>query len=52
MVHHVYTHRTLRAQFPTVAALRDAPELQDFVAWVRTRPPTEVIKFTTFGPRL
>jgi hypothetical protein len=52
MVHHVYTHQTLRARYATVDALRAAPELQEFLHWVRTRPVTEVIKFREAGPRL
>lgn len=52
MVHHIYTHRTLRAEYATVAALRAAPALQEFISWVKTRPATEVIKFDSPGPRL
>ena len=51
MVHHVYTHKTLRAKYGTIASLRAAPELQEFMVWVRERPVTEVIRFTSWGPR-
>jgi hypothetical protein len=40
MVHATYTNRTLAAQYPTIAELRQAPELAPFLRWVRKQPPT------------
>jgi 5-methylcytosine-specific restriction endonuclease McrA len=39
MVHATYTNETLAALYPTIAALRRAPELQTFIRWVRKQPP-------------
>ena len=40
MVHATFTNRTLAALYPTLPQLRQAPELQDFLKWVRKQPPT------------
>jgi hypothetical protein len=40
MVHATYTNRTLAALYPTIAALRRAPELAAFLRWVRKQPPS------------
>ena len=38
MVHATYTNATLAALYPTIAQLRQAPELAAFVRWVRKQP--------------
>jgi hypothetical protein len=40
MVHVTYTNRTLAAAYPTIDRLRQAPELQPFLRWVRKQPPS------------
>jgi hypothetical protein len=40
MVHATYTNRTLAARYPTIAELRQAPELAAFIRWVRKQPPS------------
>jgi hypothetical protein len=40
MVHATYTNATLAALYPTAAKLRDAPELEAFLKWVRRQPPS------------
>jgi hypothetical protein len=40
MVHATYTNRTLAALYPTIAELRQAPELEKFLRWVRKQPAT------------
>jgi hypothetical protein len=40
MVHATYTNATLAVLYPTIAALRKAPELASFLRWVRKQPPT------------
>jgi hypothetical protein len=40
MVHATYTNRTLEALYPTIGQLRRAPELADFLRWVRKQPPS------------
>jgi 5-methylcytosine-specific restriction endonuclease McrA len=40
MVHTTYTNRTLAARYPTIGALRQAPELAAFIRWVRKQPPS------------
>jgi len=40
MVHATYTNATLAALYPTIAQLRQAPELEAFLRWVRKQPPT------------
>ena len=40
MVHATYTNATLAALYPTIKQLRKAPELADFLRWVRKQPPT------------
>lgn len=40
MVHATYTNRTLAAAYPSIAALRQAPELAAFLHWVRKQPAT------------
>ena len=39
MVHATFTNATLAALYPTVEALRQAPELGPFLRWVRKQPP-------------
>ena len=39
MVHATYTNGTLAALYPTAAKLREAPELEGFLRWVRKQPP-------------
>lgn len=38
MVHATYTNRTLAAMYPTLATLKEAPELASFLKWVRKQP--------------
>src|SRR3954469_11872995 len=40
MVHCTYTNGTLAGQFATLAELRQAPQLQKYVRWVRKQPAT------------
>jgi hypothetical protein len=40
MVHATYTNATLAALYPTIKQLRAAPELADFLRWVRKQPPS------------
>ncbi len=40
MVHATYTNATLAARYPTIEALRKAPELTPFLRWVRKQPPS------------
>ena len=40
MVHATFTNRTLEALYPTLAQLRQAPELAAFIRWVRKQPAT------------
>jgi hypothetical protein len=40
MVHATYTNRTLEALYPTIDQLRQAPELQPFLRWVRKQSPS------------
>ena len=40
MVHATYTNRTLEALYPTIAKLREAPELEKFLRWVKKQPAT------------
>ncbi len=40
MVHATYTNRTLAALYPTIGQLRQAPELEKFLRWVRKQPPS------------
>jgi hypothetical protein len=40
MVHATYTNKTLAATYPTIEQLREAPELQAFLRWVRKQPAT------------
>jgi 5-methylcytosine-specific restriction endonuclease McrA len=40
MVHCTYENATLAERFPTLAELRQAPELQKYIQWVRKRPAT------------
>jgi 5-methylcytosine-specific restriction enzyme A len=39
MVHATYTNATLAAVYPTIDALRRAPELDAFLRWVRKQAP-------------
>jgi hypothetical protein len=40
MVHATYTNGTLAALYPTIAQLRQAPELVPFLRWVRKQAPS------------
>jgi hypothetical protein len=40
MVHATYTNVTLARVYPTIEALRKAPELAAFLKWVRKQPPS------------
>jgi 5-methylcytosine-specific restriction protein A len=40
MIHATYTNRTLAAAYPSIPLLRQAPELQPFLRWVRKQPPS------------
>ncbi len=40
MVHATYTNATLAAVYPTIEQLRQAPELTNYLRWVRKQPPT------------
>jgi hypothetical protein len=40
MVHATYTNATLAALYPTIDRLRAAPELGDFLRWVRKQAPS------------
>jgi hypothetical protein len=38
MVHATYTNATLAALYPTIAKLREAPELEKYLRWVKKQP--------------
>ncbi len=38
MVHATFTNATLAALYPTIDKLREAPELEAFLKWVRKQP--------------
>lgn len=38
-VHANFTNATLEALYPTLLLLRDAPELEPYLRWVRKQPP-------------
>jgi hypothetical protein len=40
MVHATFTNATLAVLYPTLAKLREAPELEGFLRWVRKQPPS------------
>jgi hypothetical protein len=40
MVHATYTNATLGVLYPTIAKLREAPELEGYLRWVRKQPAT------------
>ena len=40
MVHATYTNETLARLYPTLKELRQAPELQKYIGWVRKQPPS------------
>jgi hypothetical protein len=40
MVHATYTNQTLASLYPTIEALRKAPELGPYLRWVRKQPPS------------
>lgn len=52
MVHATYTNRTLEALYPTLAELRQAPELTNYIRWVRRQPPTRRTRNATRKRRL
>lgn len=40
MVHATFTNATLAVMYPTIAKLREAPELEKYLKWVRKQPPS------------
>jgi 5-methylcytosine-specific restriction protein A len=40
MVHATFTNATLAALYPTAAKLREAPELEKYLRWVKKLPPS------------
>jgi hypothetical protein len=40
MIHATYTNGTLAGAYATLAELRQAPELQPYIRWVRKQPAT------------
>jgi hypothetical protein len=44
MVHATYTNNTLAGQYPTLAQLRKAPELERYVRWVRKQPASRRLR--------
>jgi hypothetical protein len=40
MVHATYTNGTLAGDYSSLAELRQAPELQPYIRWVRKQPPS------------
>jgi hypothetical protein len=40
MVHTTFTNRTLAVMYATVDKLREAPELEGYLRWVRKQPPS------------
>jgi 5-methylcytosine-specific restriction enzyme A len=40
MVHATFTNETLAANYPRLSRLREAPELEGFLRWVRKQPPS------------
>jgi hypothetical protein len=40
MVHATFTNETLAAVYPTLPRLREAPELEGYLKWVRKQAPT------------
>jgi 5-methylcytosine-specific restriction enzyme A len=40
MVHATFTNETLAAVYPTLPRLREAPELESYLKWVRKQSPT------------
>jgi 5-methylcytosine-specific restriction enzyme A len=38
MVHATFSNATLAALYPTIAKLREAPELEPFLRWVKKQP--------------
>lgn len=40
MVHATFTNETLARMYPTAAKLREAPELANYLKWVRKQPAT------------
>jgi hypothetical protein len=52
MVHATYTNGTLAGEYPTLAELRQAPELQPYIRWVRKQPPSRRTRNKTRRRRL
>jgi hypothetical protein len=38
MVHATFTNQTLAVMYPTIAKLREAPDLTGYLKWVRRQP--------------
>jgi hypothetical protein len=52
MVHATYTNGTLAGAYATLAELRQAPELQPYIRWVRKQPPSRRTRNKTRRRRL
>lgn len=44
MVHCTYTNGTLAGEYASLAELRQAPELQKYIRWVRKQPATRRLR--------
>jgi len=44
MVHATFTNATLEVLYPTISQLRQAPELAEFIKWVRKQPASRRTK--------
>ena len=40
MIHATFSNATLAVMYPTIAKLREAPELESFLRWVKKQPAT------------
>jgi hypothetical protein len=52
MVHATYTNGTLAGEYATLAELRQAPEVQSYIRWVRKQPPSRRTRNKTRRRRL
>jgi hypothetical protein len=43
-IHATFTNRTLATAFPTIESLREDPEVQKFIRWVRKQKPHRRLK--------
>lgn len=51
MVHCTFTNRTLADDYATLAELRQAPELQNYIRWVRKQPASRRLRNHTRNHR-